>query len=469
MRGFFLEHCIARLSLSFPHVSSSRRPLCRTSITIGIQLPPSRRVSDRDGPIRSYSCLYLMASDRSSPDSSTKNDKTTIVYESSDVCLIDLPASLQDAQASLVRVLSCMPLEVPYRSTEPTGNKLIQVRKRVDPKQLESDHHLESTIAFALAEVASHINSTACGTPWCCSRFLRPPDVQKDETRCTHYHARPVLQAQPRLSSRTRVPIVLSADRDSNNYEAANAMVGTCVTNPSARLTSLKVGESHFFVPPKSTFILSDIAEFVSHLQISARMLFCQAPTTLAPKFDLLVMDPPWSNRSVRRSRKYTTNEQQRGDEPFLQTLPIIQQSLHSDGLVAIWVTNKLAVRDQVTLSLEDLGFILRAEWTWVKITRHGEPVYDLNGLWRKPYERLLLFQRTPTSCLANKIIIAVPDLHSRKPCLRLLFERFMPPSYTALELFARYLVSGWWSWGDEVLKFQSVDHWEGHQQEESA
>ena len=388
----------------------------------------------------------------------------TIIYESSDVCLIDLPASLQDAQASIVRVLSCIPPEVPYPNTEPTGNKLIQVRERIDPKQLESDQQLESTIASVLAEVASHINSTACGTSWCYSRFIQQPDPQGDETGFAYVYARPALQVQSCLSLGPRIPIILSADRDSNDYEAGDAMVGTSVTNPNARLAVLKVGESHFFVPPKSTFVLSDIAGFVSHLQISARMLFCQAPTTLAPKFDLIVMDPPWSNRSVRRSRKYKTNEQQRGDEPFVQTLPIIQRCLHEEGFVAIWITNKLAVREQVISSLGHLGFRLRAEWTWVKITKHGEPVYDLNGLWRKPYERLLLYQRTPTLPLANKIIIAVPDLHSRKPCLKRLFERFLPPSYTALELFARHLVSGWWSWGDEVLKFQCVDHWEGHQ-----
>ena len=31
---------------------------------------------------------------------------------------------------------------------------------------------------------------------------------------------------------------------------------------------------------------------------------------------------------------------------------------------------------------------------------------------------------------------------------------------YEALEIFARNLTSGWWAWGNEVLKFQSDECW---------
>ena len=58
-------------------------------------------------------------------------------------------------------------------------------------------------------------------------------------------------------------------------------------------------------------------------------------------------------------------------------------------------------------------------------------------------------------------MIAAVPDVHSRKPCLKSLIEEafeFKAGEYRALEVFARGLVAGWWSWGDECLRFQ----WEG-------
>ncbi len=58
------------------------------------------------------------------------------------------------------------------------------------------------------------------------------------------------------------------------------------------------------------------------------------------------------------------------------------------------------------------------------------------------------------------KSLSAVPDVHSRKPNLRQLFDEILPPGYAALEVFARNLTAGWWSWGDDVLHFQHTSHW---------
>lgn len=166
----------------------------------------------------------------------------------------------------------------------------------------------------------------------------------------------------------------------------------------------------------------------------------------------------------------------------------------------------------------------LAEEWYWLKVTKDGRPVtdvcfflsqsssgfdalsslfrdkkdqfipfchcssqkrrqsclgiYQLDGIWRKPYETLLIARRSslpgpshqPHSPLIDqqmqpeirrRVIAAVPDLHSRKPCLKSLFEEafgFREGEYRALEVFARGLVAGWWGWGDECLRFQ----WEG-------
>lgn len=71
-----------------------------------------------------------------------------------------------------------------------------------------------------------------------------------------------------------------------------------------------------------------------------------------------------------------------------------------------------------------------------------------------------------------RRVIAAVPDLHSRKPCLKDLFERvfcsaqapetsLVCESYTALEVFARNLTAGWWACGNEVLKFNDRKCWQ--------
>jgi len=73
--------------------------------------------------------------------------------------------------------------------------------------------------------------------------------------------------------------------------------------------------------------------------------------------------------------------------------------------------------------------------------------------------------------------VAAVPDLHSRKMCLKEVLEGMglLREGHRGLEVFARHLVKGWCSWGDEVLKFSWDGCWrkscegEAHGREESA
>ena len=68
-----------------------------------------------------------------------------------------------------------------------------------------------------------------------------------------------------------------------------------------------------------------------------------------------------------------------------------------------------------------------------------------------------------------RRVIASVPDFHSRKPCLKELIEPLMAEraDYRALEVFARNLVAGWWSWGDECTKFNEESFWEASTEEE--
>jgi MT-A70 len=96
-----------------------------------------------------------------------------------------------------------------------------------------------------------------------------------------------------------------------------------------------------------------------------------------------------------------------------------------------------------------------------------------MSSSFRKPYEILLLARKPSANVLdvpENKVIIAVPGYHSQKPCLKGtlprdlvnlgLFDEMMPPVYRACELYARNLVEGWMSVGDECLKFMREDYW---------
>ncbi|OAA77005.1 MT-A70 family [Akanthomyces lecanii RCEF 1005] len=194
-----------------------------------------------------------------------------------------------------------------------------------------------------------------------------------------------------------------------------------------------------------------------------------QAFLQRAPKFNLIVLDPPWPNRSARRKTTaaagYKTASSLSSIRALLCAIPV-RAHLHDDGLVAVWITNKPRIVYLLTAPggvFEEWGLEFVAEWTWLKVTANGRPLFPLAAAWRRPWEKLLVAKRKGQAAprrLAPKTIVAVPDLHSRKPNLRGLFGDILGPGYSGLEVFARGLTAGWWSWGDEVLKFQQPQHW---------
>ncbi|EFY98207.1 MT-A70 domain protein [Metarhizium robertsii] len=187
-----------------------------------------------------------------------------------------------------------------------------------------------------------------------------------------------------------------------------------------------------------------------------------------APVFKLVVLDPPWPNRSARRrSNKYATATNLDDIRALLTSIPI-SAHLASDGLVAVWITNKASIPELLTSPagvFASWGVELVAEWTWLKITAAGEPLYDVESVWRKPWEKILIAKPIGVPAppgLKAKVIVAAPDVHSRKPNLRLLFQDVLgQQDYAGLEIFARNLTAGWWSWGDQVLHFQGQQYWE--------
>jgi N6-adenosine-specific RNA methylase IME4 len=191
--------------------------------------------------------------------------------------------------------------------------------------------------------------------------------------------------------------------------------------------------------------------------------------TKTAPVFDLIVLDPPWPNRSAKRKKRkrggYSTCEGFDETRRLLSLIPV-QKHLAGNGLVAVWITNNQNVMEMLISRdglLAEWGLEVAGEWVWLKVTPSGEPVVELESSWRKPWERILVAKRKadgPIDALDGRVLIGVPDMHSRKPNLRGLFEGILKPGYLGLEVFARNLTAGWWSWGDDVVCFQSDDNW---------
>ncbi|NXN39035.1 METL4 protein, partial [Rhinoptilus africanus] len=229
----------------------------------------------------------------------------------------------------------------------------------------------------------------------------------------------------------------------------------SCVTENSSNSAKIVVlmGQK-YLVPPKSSFLLSDIS--------------CLQPLlNYKKKYDVIVIDPPWENKSVKRSNRYSHLSSWQ-----IKQIPVATLAA-PDCLVVTWVTNRQKhlrfVKDELYphWSVKTL-----AEWHWVKITRAGEFVLPLDSLHKKPYEVLVLGRvqgdvkealREPEGVLPipeHKLIVSIPcSLHSHKPPLAAVLAEFIKPDVECLELFARNLQPGWTSWGNEVLKFQHIDY----------
>ncbi|NXH12331.1 METL4 protein, partial [Bucco capensis] len=188
----------------------------------------------------------------------------------------------------------------------------------------------------------------------------------------------------------------------------------SCVTENSSNSAKILVfmGQK-YLVPPRSSFLLSDIS--------------CLQPLlNYKKRYDVIVIDPPWENKSVKRSKRYSSVSCWQ-----LQQVPV--PALAAPGcLLLTWVTNRQRhlrfVREQL---YPHWAVKTLTEWHWVKITRAGEFVLPLDSLHKKPYEVLVLGRfegevqeaaRRPEEALPipeHKLIVSVPcSLHSHKPPL---------------------------------------------------
>ncbi|KAK1915805.1 hypothetical protein P3342_003618 [Pyrenophora teres f. teres] len=362
-----------------------------------------------------------------------------ILYQNAegDITLIDIPKSIAAAQGDRSDVLlSTAPLEAPIVPKEDYRPKT----KKAKTKSLDAD----STLAEQ-------------------TELLRRPSHGEEE-------AMDVDQiSEKELESRMREWASWSERK--GNDTAFNLQQMMASLGATSEAAGPAVGAHKWVVSyqPASTLFLSD-STASDAFRTSFRELTDEF--ILPRHFDLVLLDPPWPNRSAKRKGAY----EQVGGMPYLKKLLLsmdIDSYLEHNALVGVWITNKEALRAHVLgpgglFEMWNVGLV--EEWVWIKTTTKGEPMFDIDSAMRKPYEILLLGRAAPNSWttmahapnIKRRVIAAVPDIHSRKPCLKTLLEPYLldPTDYSALEIFSRYLVSGWTSWGNEVLKYNWHGYW---------
>ncbi|XP_050538641.1 N(6)-adenine-specific methyltransferase METTL4 [Daktulosphaira vitifoliae] len=182
-------------------------------------------------------------------------------------------------------------------------------------------------------------------------------------------------------------------------------------------------------------------------------------------KYDLILMDPPWTNKYIKRKKKKIYDE---GYSMILDTdlekLPI-GQILAPDGLISVWCTNSQNHINSLINNFFpawDVSYV--ATWYWIKVTVNGEYVCKFTQPpGKQPYERIIFGRKRNINSVIknpedNKFIVSIPSsVHSHKPPLTDVLSSFLPETPNCLELFARYLLPNWTSFGLETLKFQHL------------
>jgi N6-adenosine-specific RNA methylase IME4 len=447
-----------------------------------------------------------------------------VLYQNTDhtVTLIDIPMSIAVAQCRPHTLFSTTPLEAPI---EPKDDYQPKSLKAKATKAHESSAGVQRTeyrvlIQRALAQIRTRISGQ-----WCAPRKFLPERPQHGETL-------EIIDPEKELESRLRqwaawkeskgddaafdlqqmmASLGVTSEHDAmagqevaqhwvTSYRPAreatsSAQVAETVSrnestepwtssfhNPEPYPLEVTISERgaknsrpgqeyHFTIPSRATFFLSDCT-YSDEFRASFREVTDEY--TLPRHFDLVLLDPPWPNRSAKRKGAY--EQPALGGMPYLKRMLLrmdLDNYLEHNALVGVWITNKEALREHVLgpgglFETWNVGLI--EEWIWIKTTTKGEPMFDIDTVLRKPYEVLLLARAAPNSwttmthasAIKRRVIAAVPDIHSRKPCLKELLESYMPDpnDYSALEVFSRYLVSGWTSWGNEVLKYNWDYYW---------
>lgn len=91
--------------------------------------------------------------------------------------------------------------------------------------------------------------------------------------------------------------------------------------------------------------------------------------------YDFIVIDPPWSNKYVKRAKRKSCGYQM-CDENAIIAIPI-ENLIKSNSLVVIWCTNSPAHTESLRNKfLTKWNLKLLATWYWIKVMI----LFDINA-----------------------------------------------------------------------------------------
>ncbi|KAI6999614.1 hypothetical protein KC329_g759 [Hortaea werneckii] len=298
--------------------------------------------------------------------------------ESQTTILIDIPRSIEAAQGTPQapchdHLLSVTPLETPFPSNEPKSEAA-----RAKLVGNSTDEQLDREYVELLSKALAETHEAYHGR-WCLPRpFVQERPRAAKKRKLDTNESDDLVRSNPTQEELPEDFLRTLADSDHSpgpsGYKATlhpaqkpaadndPTSTGQYLTNRNPFSATLNISTHQtqhpqtFRLPPNTTFSLSNCRTHSTPFRHSLRS---QADEEGTPyPFDLILLDPPWPNRSIKRSH-LTPHRSRYTVAPNLSTLTKFLYSLDLEMLmspscvVGVWITNKPSIREKVLDSEE--------------------------------------------------------------------------------------------------------------------
>lgn len=145
----------------------------------------------------------------------------------------------------------------------------------------------------------------------------------------------------------------LKAARDIYANSGKSDIEGVIGENTSAAL-SVEIQNTRYLFPKGCKFYCSHISNISKHLEDK--------------KFDLILLDPPWWNKYIRRKKLKTNDSYSMMYNDELKMLPI-ENLITKNGIVVVWCTNSISHLNYMKREIfKKWNVEYIKKWYWIKV-----------------------------------------------------------------------------------------------------
>jgi hypothetical protein len=130
-----------------------------------------------------------------------------------------------------------------------------------------------------------------------------------------------------------------------------------------------------YLIPAGACFYNSDLSHLTNMISTTTTSDGAGAANAVAA--NVVVIDPPWENKSAQRGHKYESLAPHE-----IRSLPLTPPVLTDvdDAFVVFWITNKEANRRFIVNTLSSWNLVYVATWYWLKVTNAGQAAFPFGA-----------------------------------------------------------------------------------------